>query len=414
MSQVIDQLTKPIAISEQETINAKIKEKQAQFHYLLTEEAAARIISQEGGTLTNEQTVFTPLVNLSQGMRVTNVFRIIQFREPHKFKKENREGLLASISIRHGEIEGNLLLWNTDAKKLLSSDLTVNDCVLVRDAVVKTLTPLEFNADLLTTVQKSENTDNANNEIPQRSLRFVELKTLVPSEELVSIKTTLTNVGQVKQFESNGKKGKLCRATIRQDITTIPLVCWGEYAELIADNKENKEMLLVDVKARQNKLSNAVEIHTTNSTRITFGKEIERDEVTIKQIGELKDGDNATIHGSVEELKEIKTVRLCDKCFASIKGETCQCGGKAQHTIIAEAIIADSSGKISCSFFDSRALQLLEMKSIAHDIAPIVKQLKNESLKGKQMKLAVNIKFNGFLNQLTANCKEIIKAGELL
>ncbi|MDP3741770.1 MAG: hypothetical protein Q8R15_00475, partial [Candidatus Micrarchaeota archaeon] len=254
-----------------------------------------------------------------------------------------------------------------------------------------------------------------NSDIPNRTLKETGLENITTgSEDLITTSGFLANVGEVKKFaKKNGGKnaeGKLSRCTLTNAGASIPLVCWGEYAELAKQFEKGTQLMLTDVKAKQNKLSNSIELHTTNSTRLVAGKEKNPQNIQKiqRQISELKEGENVEISCQIEELKEVKTVKMCEKCFAVGRGEMCQCGGKTQETIVAEATLADSSGRINCSFFDSRALQLLEMKSISPDIANTVGELKKEKMKNKPVKLIVNAKFNNFLNQLTASCRQVL------
>ena len=396
-----------------ENIEEKIAEKQAQYYNLLTQEAAVRLIARENGIKQEPQKEksVTSLVGLSIGSRVSNVFNIAYFSEPKTFTKQNRSGSLLSLGLKSLEGDCVLVVWNQEGRKIIESDLTVNSAIQVNDAVVKNVNPLELHSDLLTKIEPVQNSD-----IPNRTLKEMGIENITTgSEDLITTSGFLTNIGEVKKFaKKNGGKnpeGKLSRCMVTNASASIPLVCWGEYAELVTQFEKGTQLILTDVKAKQNKLSNSIELHTTNSTRLLVGKE-KTPQVAQKaqrQISELKEnGENVEINCTVEELKEVKTVKMCEKCFTVCKGETCNCGGKTQETIVAEATLADDSGKINCSFFDSRALQLLEMKSISPDIANTVGELKKEKLKGKQVKLIVNAKFNNFLNQVITNCRQVL------
>ncbi len=408
-------LSQLVAAIGEENVAEKIREKQEKYHYLLTDEAAGRIICRENGIqLEKSKRPLTSLDQLESGQRVTNIFRIASFSEPKIFKKSDRQGTLLTINLSYAGGQCTLLTWNTDAKAILASKLNVNDCVRVTDAVVKNLNPLELNLDLLAKIEPFEETqvNDTNAEladsagIPLRDIIFSPIDKVTASE-CIHVRGALANVSEIKTFQTKDREGKLRRGAVKNGATQIPLVCWGEYAELLTSEANGKELVIVDAKAKINKLSNAIEIHTGSNTRIVLN-EIPQLEIANKKISELKEGENTTIHVTLEELKEVKTINLCEKCFTSIKGENCQCGGKAKHTVVAEAVLADESGKLTCTFFDTRALQLLEMKSIAPDVAQIVTQLKQTQLKNRKLTLKITTKQNNYLNALTANCKQII------
>ncbi len=389
-----------------ENIDEKIRQKQEKYHYLLTEDAAARIIAIENGVKTEkkENKLITPLQNLKQGDRVTNVFKIHQFNEPKTFSHNNRQGNLAAINLKHNSGECTLVLWNHDANKFLESNYNINDGILISDAVVKNVNPLEIHGDLLTRIEPANV-----QEISDREVKKVQLSKLAPSEELITVNAFLNSIGSVKMFQKqNGQQGKMLRLMLESEEAKVPLVCWGEYAEIAKNLQNRSEATLTDVKAKVNKLNNDIELHTTPSTRlVTSGKTMQ---VNAKQtkINSIAEGQTCLVEATVQELKEVKTIKLCEKCFTACKTDTCQCGGKATDTVVAEAIIADDSDAIVCTFFDSRALQLLEMKSIAPDIANTVGELKKEAIKGKKVNLLIIAKYNNFLNQLKANCRQVL------
>lgn len=391
-----------------ENIGEKISEKQAQYHYLLTEEAAARVVAIQNGVKlekSSEQKI-TSLQNLQQGDRVTNVFKIHQFNEPKTFTYKERQGSLVAVNLKNSEAQCTLVLWNRDCNKFLESSYNVNDGLCITDAVVKNVNPLEIHSDLLTKIESAKA-----EEIPNRELKTAELAKLTPSEDAVSITAAVASGGSVKTFQKQGgPQGKILRLMLGSGETQVPLVCWGEYAELAKNITSGSEVVLVDVKAKINKLNNGVELHTTSTTRIvTSGKNNQVNQRAEQaKIKDLKENQTALVEGTIKELKEVKTIKLCEKCFTAVRTEQCQCGGKAQETVVAEAIIADNSGEITCTFFDSRALQFLEMKAVSPDIAPTVGELKKEAMKGKQIKLIVNAKHNHFLNQLKANCRQVL------
>ncbi len=386
-----------------EELEEKIKEKQKKYHDLLTEGAAARIIASEKGIKKEKEEATTPLSNLAVGNRITNYFKITNFYEPKTFSKNDRNGLYICIGLKNEEKEFAFILWNQDARDLLASDLNVNDCVKLSQAIVKNVNPLEIHCDLLTKIEKTNECNFSNREVKK-----IELKDISESEELIAVEAFVTSVGEIKKFAKEKREGKLCRATLTNGKNEVQLVCWGEYAEILKEIENNSKILLTDVKVKRNKLSNSLEIHSSNTTRIIDKREKLKIETKEKTINELKNGDAAIINCKLKELKEIKAIQLCEKCFTVNKGQKCQCGGTASETIVAEAILKDETGEVNCSFFDRRALQLLEMKAISSDIASTVCELKKGQIKDKKLKLLINTKFNNFLNKITANCKQLL------
>ncbi|MBI4406402.1 hypothetical protein HY571_00640 [Candidatus Micrarchaeota archaeon] len=376
--------------SEQVSEEQEIREKQEQFHGLLTKEAAGRIIHKQN---IKRETQKTPLEGLAAGQRVSNNFQVIRFFEPKRFEKDNRSGIVLNLLVKNQEKEALLTLWNRDCEKILASDLNINDEVLVLGAIVRNVNPLELNSDILTKVEKTKS----------GKVETTPLEKISAGDALITTSGFVSNIGEVKLFAKEKTQGKLCRAVISNE-TNIGLVCWGEYADALQEIENGSKIIMVDSKAKHNKFG-AIELHSTSTTRLVVTGE--RQLAQEKNISELKQGEAAVINGEVKELREVKNITLCSRCFTSIKSQ-CQCGGQPRQSIVAEAVIADQTGQITCSFFDSRALRFLNMKFVSPDLAEMTAELKRESIKEKPVKLLVLPKFNNFLNALTTNCKQVL------
>ncbi|MFH0713516.1 MAG: hypothetical protein V1722_02955 [Candidatus Micrarchaeota archaeon] len=402
--------TSTIATPEQ------VKEKQAQFHYLLTQEASQRIIARENGAVIEKPAKpLTSLENLKQGDRVTNYFKIHYFNELKKFTFNERQGELLVLNLASQNKNAALTLWNYDGRKILESNLQVNDAVLLKDAMVKNVNPLELNADLLTAIEPVTTPTVENladiSKIPNREVNQTPLAQLAidakVGEKIISTTAMIVNLGELKTFQKEKGTGKLRRLALADGSKKINLVCWGEFAELASNFNRTDELKMTDVKVKANTYGD-MELHTSRTTRFTkiTGKaqivEVE------KPIAQLKENETIAINGRIEELKLCRFALQCEKCFAISKTQTCNCGGNALETLICDAVISDASGKIQCTFYDGRALQLLEMKSIAPDLLETLFELKKQQLQGKPVKILISTKFNNYLNQLSATAKQIL------
>ncbi|MFH1246915.1 MAG: hypothetical protein V1644_00910, partial [Candidatus Micrarchaeota archaeon] len=211
MQTILEQLQEKV-----ENLSEKIQEKQTQYYNLLTQDAACRLIARENNlkieTIKREKQN-TPLSGLAVGDRVTNTFKIHYFSEPKTFTKNNRSGVLLTLGVKTTEGECTVVIWNKEARDMLTSNLTVNDSINIIDAVVKNTSPLEIHCDLLTKIEQCENS-----EIPNRQLKQITLEKLVASEELITTNGFLTSIGELKTFQrkNSGKnqEGKLSRCTL--------------------------------------------------------------------------------------------------------------------------------------------------------------------------------------------------------
>lgn len=320
---------------------------------------------------------------------------------------------MTSVGFAHTTGEATLVLWGKDCRDFLASETKKNDVITIHDALVKNLNPLELHSTLITKIERPSAEEVIIAEkIPTAHVNQIELSQLTNPVESCDVNCTVAKSGAARSFNSNGREGKICKIEIMQGKTTTTLVCWGGYAEIAEKLPQGSEILCQNLCAKLNKLSNQLELHTTDTTRIiatSSGKIAENKEE--KTLHALRDGDTAAIEVTLKKLLEVKPLTMCIECRTSARhgAEKCEkCGGKTEETIVAEALITDGVKEMRCSFYDSRALHLLGMKSIAPDLAQIIAKLKAHEIEGRKYSLNVTVKQNHFLDALSATCREFL------
>ncbi len=411
-----------------EEIVEKVKQKQAQFHNLLTDEAALRILARENGVkLEKKEKEINGFDAIVVGQPASGFARIMFIGEPRKFaSKNNDNGLVVNVGIAHGGGDATLVLWNRDAREFLSTGARKNELILIKDALVKNLNPLELHTTLITRIEKLLNIEESQmgqiNKIKPALINKMPIAKITAPLETIDLDCFIKKVAPVKTFNTNGKQGKLCRLEISDETGSTNLVCWGEFAEISSKLLPGRRISCDNLCAKLNKLTNAIELHTTFQTRIIESKEKtqekgekENGKEKNSNVSNLHDGDTGIVECTVKKLLEVKPIIMCSKCRMSLKAGSgkCQCGGEPEETIVAEAIIIDAAAagektEMRCSFYDHRALHLLGMKSIAGDIAATIAKLKGPELEGKNFTLKISVKQNNFLNALSATCREFM------
>jgi len=401
----------------------KIKEKQTQFHNLLTEEAALRILARENGVkLEKKEREVNGFDAAVVGQPASGLARILFVAEPRKFSSKNNDnGLVVNVGIAHNGGDATLVLWNRDAREFLATGARKNELILIKDALVKNLNPLELHTTLVTRIEKPTTTEQltSENNISRASENKITIAKITAPLETIDLDCLVKKVAPLKSFNTNGKQGKICRLEVADETGSTNLVCWGEFAEIASKLLPVKKISCDNLCAKLNKLTNVIELHTTFQTRIIESKEKTEEngqrEKEKTNINSLRDGDAGIIECTVKKLLEVKPIIMCSKCRMSLKAgvEKCQCGGEPEDTIVAEAIISDldavsEKSEMRCSFYDHRALHLLGMKSIAPDIAQTIAKLKGPELEGKNFTLKISVKQNNFLDALSATCREFI------
>ncbi len=61
----------------------------------------------------------------------------------------------------------------------------------------------------------------------------MQIKDLYPRQGKIDIELEVVNVGETKEFERFGKKGKVANATVKDDSGTMKLTLWNDEIKLV-------------------------------------------------------------------------------------------------------------------------------------------------------------------------------------
>jgi len=182
-------------------------------------------------------------------------------------------------------------------------------------------------------------------------------------------------VFDVREFNTNGRQGKVGSFVIGDETGTIRIVCWGNQADNLANLRENSIVKVISGYVRDNQ--GRKEIHINDRSKIiinpageTIGevKETEKVGAKRKKISELSEEDkNTELLGTIVRVFEPRFYEICPECNkrARLREDSyvCEIHGKVTPTYsyVINFFLDDGSENIRVVCFRNQAERLLNM-----------------------------------------------------
>lgn len=227
----------------------------------------------------------------------------------------------------------------------------------------------------------------------------------------------IQQVFDVREFNTNGRQGKVGNFIIGDETGTIRVVCWGNQADNIADLKENCVVKIVSGYVRDNQ--GRKEIHLNDRSKLIINPEGEtvgevKQTQSIpskrKKISELAEGDeNTELLGTIVRVFEPKFYEVCPECNkrARLREESfvCEAHGKVtpSYAYVLNFFLDDGSDNIRIVCFRNQADRLLKMNKEQvlqyKDDPSKFEDVKNDLL-GNQVKIIGRVTKNTMFDRL--------------
>jgi len=391
-------------------IDAKIKK----FSGLLTDQGAAFMVAKELG-LKQETSVESTVGELNDGMKGIDITGEIKtIFPPKEFEKNGKIGKLKSFILADDTGEVRVTLWNDQVDKY---SLSVGSKVKVSNGIVsayneKKQVGLGFNGEIEI--------------LEKKEIEFENLNNLKAGMNSVNVVGRLLRKYPCKEFDSSGKKGKVCNFQFGDGTALLRATAWNEKADEI-ENYGEGDILQID-----NGYTKAgmfgVELHLGYNAELKNSKknipsviEILKDSVSEKKINQLLGNENVIITGKIKSIKDGNLFySVCEKCGKKVTHETsgviCEkCGEvKGEKRAIVGITIEDDSGEINSNLFGKEALNAIGMDQESFELQTeeksaekIIEEL-NETIIGKEIKLFGYEKLNSYSNENEFSVKEVL------
>jgi ssDNA-binding replication factor A large subunit len=380
------------------------------YNGLLDENATFEMIKKKIGLKENSEHI--KITDAKDGQRGIDVkAKVISVYPPKEFEKNGKKGKLQSIILGDDSGEIRLTLWNDQTDKY---EFNAGDEIEIVNAIIGTYNEkkqlsLGFDGKINVT-KKMENV----------CTKISELKEGMNS---VNIKGRIMRKFPCKEFESQGKKGKLCSFQIGDESAIIRATAWNEKAEEMSKFDEGEGIEIKNAYTKQGRLGVELNLGYSVAIKVAEGlppvNEIVASKTEKKSISELVDGEDSVIEGEVTGInKGILRFFVCSKCNKKIgNSSVCETCGETKPKPIAviTAKLKDSTGEIPSTFFRQNALKLMQLtqeefekKLLEKGPDEIIAEAEDKVV-GQKVKVLGYRKASSFSGENEFSAKEIIE-----
>jgi len=253
----------------------------------------------------------------------------------------------------------------------------------------------------------------------------LKLKEIYAGMRNVSFTAKVLKKYDVREFNKNDKKGKVCSIMVGDDTGTMRVVFWNDQVSLTETFQEEDILALKQGYVREN--NGNKEVHVGEKSTITVNPEGETITVTRqrvafqrKTIQELQSGeDGAEVLGTIVQVFDPRFFNVCSNCGKKVTqaqtGFTCNEHGVVQPSLsyVMNVVLDDGTGTIRSVLWKNQTNHLLtkqetDMAKYKDNIASF-EDIKTDLL-GEQVKMIGRVQHNQMFDRLELNVQIVEKA----
>lgn len=238
----------------------------------------------------------------------------------------------------------------------------------------------------------------------------LEIKNIIPGIRNLNLEARIVKIFE-REFEKNGKKGKVASLFLSDGTDSIRLSLWDEQTELIKNLEEGKAIKIVNAFTIDNQGEPEIRLGKNGKIILLENSDLpEINEIKIKRsvISEFKQGVYET-RALLLQLFESKFFTVCPECGVTIKDKCKEHGEvKPKRCLVVSGIIDDGYSNIRAVFFRDQAEKILEnSKNIGKEFVFVGKVKLNKMFDRKEFIVdsfrEINVKneINLLLNELS-------------
>ncbi len=420
----IDELLEIISVKtgmSKEEILLRIRNKQRELSGLVSEEGAAYIVANELGVKTRNHVVesILKLKEINPEMKSVNVMgRVKAIYGPREFTtKTGVRNKVANLEVVDLTGPGRIVLWNMhDIEKLEKGIVNVGKVIKVKSGYVREglngrLEVHVGNRGIL--VENPE--DYREDEFPQVPSGEQKISELQPNSP-ATLAARVMSKYEIREFNSNGRSGKVANALINDGTGTARLVLWNEKTDLLSKFNEGDVIKIENGYAKSG--LKGIEISINDRAKITINpKGVKLPEISIQKespkripISQAKGGELVELRAAVvASFGDNFVYDMCPNCRKKADSGICGKCGKINpdKLLILNLSIDDGSGTLRAALFRETAEKLLGMsaKDAAIDSQKVRQKL--DSLVGEERVFEGKIKDNAQFGRLELNVYNI-------
>jgi replication factor A1 len=228
----------------------------------------------------------------------------------------------------------------------------------------------------------------------------------------------VTQVFEVREFNSNGRQGKVGNLVIGDETGSIRVVCWGNQADIIKNLSQNNIVKIVSGYVRENQ--GRKEVHLNDRSKLIINPAGEsigevasvggRIDAKRLKISELSEGnDNTELLGTIVNVFEPKFFEVCPTCNKRARQRenlyVCETHGAVtpDYSYVLNFFLDDGSDNIRVVCFRNQAERLLSMNKeqmLQFKDTPIAFEEVKNTLLGNMVKIVGRVTKNTMFDRL--------------
>jgi ssDNA-binding replication factor A large subunit len=246
-----------------------------------------------------------------------------------------------------------------------------------------------------------------------KTKRRLEIKNVIPRIRDLKLSGRVIRIFETREFERNGKKGKVASIIIGDSTGTIRLSLWDNQTEIATKLKPGAAIETFGAYTREDGLGGAeIRLGKTGGIKILETSDLPSLEELSKKtegrklIMNLKEGEVAEIRASLVQLFETNIFyEICPQCGGKItkEGDKFKCDEhnfvQPTKSIVLSGIIDDGTGSMRAVFFRNAALDLIGM-DIKEVLGKEDSLFENLDILGKEFIMHGRIRRNKMFNRL--------------
>ncbi|MFH1696964.1 MAG: hypothetical protein ABH854_03605 [Candidatus Diapherotrites archaeon] len=363
----------------QADIEAMVEGKKTKFSGLLTESGALFMVARELGVELEvekgEPAAVAKIAGLDDGMQnVDLIVRAMQISTPREFEKGGKKGVLCNLLVADDSGDIRLTLWHGDVKKLRELNVQRGAILSLKGCRVSAYkerkqVDVGYGGSFSVLGSTSE-------KLPEPCAKECWLAELKAGEQNVDVYARVARIYGEREFEKDGRGGKVLNFEIADEGAAIRAAAWNEIADVVKGLDEGELVKIEGAYAKEG--LRGVELNLGWQARVLRGvkKEmkplselpgIERAKAEKKEISELQEGGNFEIKAKIAELQQGNLkYNICPKCGKKVEsvsgGWVCNACGEVDKPDINPLIgftAQDRSGKIRGVAFGTAAEKIM-------------------------------------------------------
>jgi replication factor A1 len=242
----------------------------------------------------------------------------------------------------------------------------------------------------------------------------LKISELMPGMKRVNIVAKIINLFPVREYEKNGKKGKIGSLVVADATGNLRTVLWDTNHIDLIEKKQINDQDVIEIK---NATMRDNELHLSGFSEIKKSEVVLEDVKTEissaeKLIEDLKQGENVKVRGTIVQVFNPRFFSVCPECSKKAEqtdeGHVCKEHGKvvANERALLNFVLDDGTETIRVVLFSDQLSKLVEEGDLK-DMEKLV--VFKDDLMGSEMWLSGLVKKNALFNNLEITGRDVVK-----